>query len=176
MSVSGSTDIECINTEEITIGREGQVKLTDKRLSRVHCKLLITSQATTVLDLSSNGTYVNGAKLGKGQQRALANGDKVALVPEGYPNPITYVYLMPDDIAVAREPANTSQDTPLLGKRKRPEDDSAADEAPDTHLVCSICHEVLHQTTTLSPCLHDFCGGCVSDWFKHGNSTCPECR
>ena len=31
---------------------------------------------------------------------------------------------------------------------------------------CGICYELLHQPVQLAPCLHIFCGGCLSDWFK----------
>lgn len=31
---------------------------------------------------------------------------------------------------------------------------------------CGICYELFHQPVQLAPCLHIFCGGCLSDWFK----------
>ena len=40
---------------------------------------------------------------------------------------------------------------------------------------CGICYELLHQPVQLAPCLHIFCGGCLSDWFKK-QQDCPNCR
>lgn len=33
----------------------------------------------------------------------------------------------------------------------------------------------MHQAVTLMPCLHTFCGGCLSDWVKR-QKDCPSCR
>ena len=40
---------------------------------------------------------------------------------------------------------------------------------------CGICFEVMHQVVTLMPCLHNYCGGCFSDWLKRSKE-CPHCR
>ncbi len=38
----------------------------------------------TLTDMSMNGTFVNGEKIGKGKKRVLTNGDKICLVrPKG---------------------------------------------------------------------------------------------
>lgn len=29
---------------------------------------------------------------------------------------------------------------------------------------CGICYMIMHQAVTLMPCLHTYCGGCLSDW------------
>jgi len=34
----------------------------------------------TVVDMSTNGTFLNGKKMSKGETRPLKNGDKIALV------------------------------------------------------------------------------------------------
>ena len=36
--------------------------------------------------------------------------------------------------------------------------------------------ELIYQPVSLYPCLHNFCGGCFSDWHNRGNSDCPTCR
>ena len=36
--------------------------------------------------------------------------------------------------------------------------------------------ELIHQPVSLYPCLHNFCGGCFSDWHNRKNSDCPSCR
>jgi len=48
--------------------------------------------------------------------------------------------------------------------------------AVEEHLLCPICQETLHEPACAMPCLHNFCGGCISQWLKLGNSNCPECR
>lgn len=40
---------------------------------------------------------------------------------------------------------------------------------------CGICYELLYQPVQLAPCLHIFCGGCLSDWFGK-QQDCPNCR
>lgn len=68
---------------------------------------------------------------------------------------------------------------------EKPVEIVAAKEEPDkakelvSKLVseheCGICYELLHQPVQLAPCLHIFCGGCLSDWFKK-QKDCPKCR
>lgn len=55
-------------------------------LSRVHCSFTITEQGeAAVQDLSSNGTFLNGARIGKGNRRVLRKGDTVTVAPPGSP-------------------------------------------------------------------------------------------
>lgn len=63
-----------------TVGREGDVMLVDPRCSRRHATIrLETDGAVQVEDLAStNGTFVNGAKLEPNQPKPLAAGDKVS--------------------------------------------------------------------------------------------------
>lgn len=32
------------------------------------------------------------------------------------------------------------------------------------HLQCAICTDLLHEPVSIWPCLHPFCGGCLSKW------------
>jgi len=41
---------------------------------------------------------------------------------------------------------------------------------------CGICYQLMYQAVSLMPCLHNYCGGCFSDWIKRGNKDCPNCR
>ena len=181
---------------------------------------MITAHGTHVHDLSSNGTFVNGCKLGKGNSAQLHDRDNLGLVPDNAADPVKFVYLDPQHTAAGAPNAEPE----LLGKRKRDEaaDSAAAEELevtlcalittalittallttalttaalttttllttalittallttgvvcvlfscvlcqvtkPSANLTCSICTEVLHQCTSLLPCLHNFCGGCV---------------
>ena len=42
-------------------------------------------------------------------------------------------------------------------------------------ITCGICYGLFCETSTLKPCLHSFCGGCISEWHEKSNS-CPFCR
>lgn len=78
-------------TEELTVGRnrrECTVTFTDLRISARHCRLFRsssdipkgTSNEIFLEDLSSNGTFLNGKKLGKGKRGQVKNGDEISLV------------------------------------------------------------------------------------------------
>lgn len=45
-------------------------------------------------------------------------------------------------------------------------------------LQCSICCEILYQPSTLIPCMHTYCGGCISKWLSTSTSgkKCPLCN
>jgi E3 ubiquitin-protein ligase CHFR len=40
---------------------------------------------------------------------------------------------------------------------------------------CGICYDIMHQAVSIMPCVHNFCGGCFSDWIKR-QKDCPTCR
>jgi diguanylate cyclase (GGDEF)-like protein len=62
---------------EVSLGRslEADVRLEDEGVSRLHLKILRDDDGVTVVDLdSTNGTYVNGAKV---HRQRLHDGDRV---------------------------------------------------------------------------------------------------
>lgn len=64
---------------ETTLGRShrADVRIDDDSISRFHAKLTLTGQEVQIEDLgSSNGTLVNGEKVGR---NALTDGDKIRL-------------------------------------------------------------------------------------------------
>jgi pSer/pThr/pTyr-binding forkhead associated (FHA) protein len=68
-----------IRPGQTVIGREGDVMLTDSRISRRHAQ--ISSDGTTMYleDLgSTNGTNLNGDKLVAGEKRSITGGDKIS--------------------------------------------------------------------------------------------------
>lgn len=68
---------EIILEEETVIGREEDADITveDNRLSRKHCKIVLQEGQYVITDLgSSNGTFVNGAKI---SEKTLENGDQI---------------------------------------------------------------------------------------------------
>ncbi|KAG0469436.1 hypothetical protein HPP92_016136 [Vanilla planifolia] len=53
------------------------------------------------------------------------------------------------------------------------------------HAKCSICLNIWHDVVTVSPCLHNFCNGCFSEWLRKSSTktrggdqsiVCPQCR
>lgn len=40
---------------------------------------------------------------------------------------------------------------------------------------CGICCEYIYDCATVSPCLHNFCAGCLSELLQTSD-TCPLCR
>ncbi|KAF5385763.1 hypothetical protein D9615_002536 [Tricholomella constricta] len=68
-----------------TIGRnteQNQVVLPGFKVSNLHCTITWdgSEESTNVVvhDLSSNGTFINGSKIGKGQTRILREGNEIA--------------------------------------------------------------------------------------------------
>lgn len=71
-----------LNRDELTAGRHknNDICIARPGLSRQHCRFLRTRQGYAIEDLgSSNGTFVNGARLGKEQRVLLKGGDLLRL-------------------------------------------------------------------------------------------------
>eukprot|EP01117_Protostelium_nocturnum_P013865 TRINITY_DN5217_c1_g1_i3.p1 TRINITY_DN5217_c1_g1~~TRINITY_DN5217_c1_g1_i3.p1 ORF type:complete len:653 (+),score=336.08 TRINITY_DN5217_c1_g1_i3:150-2108(+) len=70
-------------TNQIVFGREPDCSVSfpqDKLISSKHCKIFRDSNIYFVEDLSSNGTFINGDKVGKGNRRVIHDGDELSLV------------------------------------------------------------------------------------------------
>lgn len=64
---------------EAAVGREGDVAISDGRVSRRHARLIVSAAETSVEDLgSTNGTRINGVPLSSGEVVALTSGDIVS--------------------------------------------------------------------------------------------------
>lgn len=74
---------------EITIGRSSKsdVKISGGDVSGTHCQLQLTTLATqlvvSVLDTSSNGTFINLERLQKGIPKIIRSGDTIAFAKSG---------------------------------------------------------------------------------------------
>ncbi|KAK0240915.1 kinase-like domain-containing protein [Armillaria nabsnona] len=65
----------------ITIGRHPQTNhfvLPGQRISNNHCEILWEDKSVVLTDLSSNGTWINGELVGKGNKRILRDGNQIA--------------------------------------------------------------------------------------------------
>ncbi|XP_071481856.1 E3 ubiquitin-protein ligase CHFR-like isoform X2 [Diadema antillarum] len=74
-----------ISKDSFSIGRGRVCDLSmpdNKVISGNHCRLYKQGQNDTVWleDTSTNGTWLNGVKVGKGQKQRLCHGDEIALV------------------------------------------------------------------------------------------------
>jgi predicted component of type VI protein secretion system len=84
-----STNVDLAVEKKITIGRHlgSPVLLQGDRLSRHHFFLMVIDGALTIEDLSSNGTWLNGALLKEHESARVQSGDTIE-VP-GYEMQIT---------------------------------------------------------------------------------------
>ncbi|GMH44572.1 hypothetical protein BSKO_12524 [Bryopsis sp. KO-2023] len=62
----------------------GFVEVADRRVSRVHCIISCKESGEKLKprleDCSSNGTFVNGEKVGKGKSLDIKHGDRISIV------------------------------------------------------------------------------------------------
>ncbi|KAG8953426.1 hypothetical protein FRC04_002268 [Tulasnella sp. 424] len=77
-----------------SVGRspDANIPISHPKISSRHCELRLVYNANntttvTVVDFSTNGTYVNGVRLGRGRHSMLNHGDELSLgVPVGLTN------------------------------------------------------------------------------------------
>jgi Uncharacterized conserved protein, contains FHA domain len=81
-----------LSEDEYTIGRANKCSILISNnevkesvlntISKSHCTIIkvhATHDEVYLLDLSSNGTFINGEKVGKGKKRILKNNDQISL-------------------------------------------------------------------------------------------------
>jgi len=84
---------------EVIFGRRGTctVKIDHPAVSGQHCSLIIDEQKLVfVKDLSTNGTFVDGRKIGKGNQLLLNNGSEIVLIRTAQEK-ISYQIYLPEE-------------------------------------------------------------------------------
>ena len=78
--IAGTQIGEMIPLKQATVigrGLEADVRLIEEKMSRKHCCLVVEDGVTYIEDLgSSNGTYVNGARI---ERQKLNDGDKIQI-------------------------------------------------------------------------------------------------
>jgi len=153
--------IEILHGEDVTkIGRSKDLpeslRLGSMRLSSFHAELHLApaTNVVTLVDTSTNGVWLNLARVTKGSAIELSPGDSIRLL----------------------NPASKDDDGPrfeFLFQQVRPK--ASASSLVD-ELTCSICKCVYYRPVSVIPCLHTFCGHCISAWIKTGAGDCAECR
>eukprot|EP00668_Euglena_longa_P012090 GGOE01014517.1.p1 GENE.GGOE01014517.1~~GGOE01014517.1.p1 ORF type:complete len:625 (+),score=224.43 GGOE01014517.1:27-1901(+) len=74
-------NIDLSGQVNVSIGRKADntVVIEDPRISGYHCKVYLEGNDLFLHDLSTNGTWVNDVKLGKGNRIALTGGEEIRL-------------------------------------------------------------------------------------------------
>eukprot|EP00037_Helgoeca_nana_P004237 m.44007 g.44007 ORF g.44007 m.44007 type:complete len:407 (-) comp14881_c0_seq2:935-2155(-) len=173
-------------------GADVQVQIADRRISSKHCTIEMSDdhQGVRVTDTSANGTFVNGSRIDKGTAVLLPPSAVLALVNPAMGDIVSFVanYTLPPSMSAAAGSASkrrkidgATSDAPIAGAAAAaaaavPATSSATDEAEAELLECCVCREVLHGVVTVLPCLHNFCGACLTEWQKNGSTECPSCR
>ena len=142
-----------------------------------------------VQDLSTNGTFISNEKIGKNKSQEAKSGDKIYLLPSSAataPNVIGFEFILGDNFPPTHsnhktdnvsETNKTSLAPSTLSKNTGNIEESKSHDPPGNavdvgveelgeEMMCCICLDIIYQCVTAIPCLHNFCGGCFSDWMK----------
>jgi hypothetical protein len=142
-------DVSLNEAESITMGRHSSCDITleDPRCSTRHCtisrKVTEGREIFSIEDLSTNGTYVNKALLGKGKTCELKPGDTIELLRAqsvGEDEHLAFVF------EITTPKRRSTGDVAELVKKPR---------LADLQALCHICKEVIRHCVTLAPCLHN---------------------
>lgn len=167
---------------EYSLGRQpsNDIKISDIRLSGVHCKISKDDENNFwIEDLSSNGTFLDDEVIGKGKKRKIVSGDKIYLL---HPSKVQQDEIMgyvfssvnrPEEISLKRQREDNQK--AIEEGKKLYEKNLRFQEELGEEMMCCICIDYLYQCVTLIPCLHNFCAACFSDWMQK-SKICPQCR
>lgn len=166
----------------------------DTRISLLHFTISVRASpggcvALELTDQSSNGTWLNGVRLGRGRSSHLAVGDAVTVLPSsqvGRNNEVGFLLVRdvrgswcsscPACVAATAidEPGD---EAPVAGPspRRSPREPADVPRTLERDLRCGICRDALHQCLTVVPCGHNFCSVCLTKW-RRSSAACPECR
>eukprot|EP00758_Cryptobia_borreli_P017399 Tbor_TRINITY_DN6187_c0_g2::TRINITY_DN6187_c0_g2_i1::g.22751::m.22751/K06641/CHK2; serine/threonine-protein kinase Chk2 len=75
--------------DSVTIGRDASkcdILCECPAISRTHCTLVIMQEEVSLVDMSSNGTYINGRKVQKTNHKILIKGDIISLINPSLPD------------------------------------------------------------------------------------------
>lgn len=169
----------------VSCGRDAAntIVLPDTRVSSVHFSLRVRAArgglvTLELLDQSSNGTWINGRKVGKGRRVPLGVGDKLIVLPAAQVGQEAEVgFLLLHDVRGARCASGRSLgETAALTLTPDDFDNSRPlSRVLEPELECHVCAQALYSCLTVVPCGHNFCAPCLLKWRKN-SPNCPECR
>mmetsp|Transcript_5171 Transcript_5171/g.14595 ORF Transcript_5171/g.14595 Transcript_5171/m.14595 type:complete len:328 (-) Transcript_5171:141-1124(-) len=157
------------NEPVLTVGRHKDcgVMLKDPRVSVRHFEIAARRKGGApgamfydcfLNDCSSNGTTINGNIVGKGNSKQLRSGDEICVLPTkrvGADEMIGFLFRNTTEHLSAPEEVRTLELEDLV--------------------LCPICMQAIYKCVALTPCSHNFCMACLSDWMCRKNE-CPVCR
>ena len=190
-----------------TVGRVDSCSLVLRYpfVSSVHARIRCGPEGISIEDFSTNGLWINGAKLSAKATVSLGHNDEVAFAPpraEGDMSPpLRFTFTAPPPPAAAAPVAAAEEVDARVAHRCSeehrhpyavagaaassseseplpPPPPAAAgneEEEGEKHLVCGICQDLLYRPVSAQPCLHNFCSACYSSWMARSDN-CPECR
>lgn len=117
----------------------------------------------------------------------IFNGDTILLdkrlVGYGAKCPSFFFVILHDHLKRKMEPLDILEkpittkvkvDNSKLNEIEAQREKADENKAISEELHCGICLELIHNCVTLTNCLHNYCGGCISEWLKKKN--CPLCK
>ena len=158
-----------------TVGRaeSSSLRLTESKVSGVHARLSHDNANAILEDLSTNGTFVNGHKVGKGRLRVLLHLDEIAVVaPTGVADASCHFVFFSPAAASSSSAAVAAAATAAASSSASA---ASSGESLEKELMCGICQDILYRPVALQPCMHSFCGACFAEWMKR-KTECPGCR
>mmetsp|Transcript_40072 Transcript_40072/g.115556 ORF Transcript_40072/g.115556 Transcript_40072/m.115556 type:complete len:406 (-) Transcript_40072:147-1364(-) len=168
-----------VRTVRVCCGRDpvNTVVVSDSRVSQLHFSLKLRAArgglvTLELLDQSTNGTWVNGKRVGRNASVPLAIGDHIVALPASLVGRAAEVgFLLLHDSHGARcGGGQESQESFPPSPR-----DVSVPLDIENALRCGICTDTLLHCLTLVPCGHNFCTACLVKW-RRRSYTCPECR
>lgn len=182
-SGSGSS---AVRTLRISCGRDpaNTVVLRDSRISQRHFTIRVRCAADGVValdihDQSSNGTFVNGRRVGRGRRQPIVVGDRIVALPAeqaGLHDEVGYQLLHDTKGAAC---FSLAMEAPLAGDEGEDAKDGmqkpGVPKELEKDLKCGVCTDLFYRCLTLVPCGHNFCAACLLRW-RHQSSRCPGCR
>mmetsp|Transcript_106415 Transcript_106415/g.185106 ORF Transcript_106415/g.185106 Transcript_106415/m.185106 type:complete len:413 (+) Transcript_106415:109-1347(+) len=192
-----------VRTVRISCGRDAAntIVLKDGRISLRHFTVRVRAAAggrvvLDLLDQSSNGTWVDGRKVGRGRRVPLVVGDRIVALPAslvGREGEVGYVLLYDtkgawcsagasssesgETASGSQEDASKAQDS-ACGSSEQPVAAAPPKGLPrdlEQDLRCGVCTDLLHRCLTIVPCGHNFCAACLVRW-RRCSAQCPGCR
>lgn len=181
----GSASAQSVRTLNVSCGRDtaNTIVLKDRRISQRHFTLHVRASADGAValeihDQSSNGTFVNGRRIGKGCRSPILVGDRVVALPAeevGRDEEIGF-QLLHDTKGASCGLAAT---LPMAGDQACDAHDGEVEPGVpkelENDLQCGVCTDIFHRCLTLVPCGHNFCASCFLSW-RQQSSACPGCR
>ena len=178
----GKQSLELCDAEQwVGRGATCSLVLNDAGVSSRHAKF-VRGAPPTVEDHSTNGLWRNGEKLGKDQARSLNHADEISFTAPNAPTALKFIFLSADGGATqvpaagsASASASAAAPAAARGASDAPSavSSSSVGDASESHVMCSICQDILYRAVALQPCLHSFCGACYTSWMAR-STDCPQ--